>query len=146
MYKSPKSLLDVVSTNNIVHNVLDHAKHLIELESILNLHLPKIAKNKCKIASFKERVLLLIVPSANIRTRLYFDQQQLITKLKNHVEFITLFEIYIKVKPLNESPETSKLPILTISKQAAKNIRRGINFIKYKKLKIAFEQIAQRAQ
>jgi|GEM_PF-3518032 len=145
MYKSTKNFSTMFATNKNVQNVINHAHYLLHLEQIMQPYLPKAAQNNCHIAKFEDRILLLIASNASIRTKLYYQQHNLIAKLKKHIEFITIMKVDIKVIPQEEKINNSKLPIPVISKTDANCIKQGIRLIKTKEIKQAFKQLIKRS-
>src|SRR5690606_2816023 len=118
---------------------IDHLQHLLESQ------LQPAAREHCRVASWREGCLLLIVTDGHWATRLRYQQRRLLRQLQAIEEFAGLERIHFKVQPppppRHEPPRTTPL-----SACAADNIHATAEGIRDPRLRAALERLASRSK
>ncbi|MBA1280346.1 MULTISPECIES: DciA family protein [Pseudomonadaceae] len=118
---------------------LDHLQRLVESQ------LQPAAREYCRVASWREGTLLLIVTDGHWATRLRYQQRRLQRQLQGMNEFTGLNRIQFKVQP-PEAPRYKPGPAPELSASAADNIQQTAQGITDPRLKAALERLASHAQ
>ncbi|RMP07316.1 MULTISPECIES: DUF721 domain-containing protein, partial [Pseudomonas syringae group] len=79
--------------------IFRHAERLSHLQRLLESQLQPAAREHCRVASWREGTLLLIVTDGHWATRLRYQQKRLHRQLMAFDEFINLTRIVFKVQP-----------------------------------------------
>jgi len=103
------------------------------------------AREHCRVASWREGCLLLIVTDGHWATRLRYQQRRLQRQLEALEEFAGLARIQFKVQP---PPPPRHTPARTqpLSSSAADSIQAAADGIRDPKLRAALERLASRAK
>lgn len=118
---------------------LDHLQRLVESQ------LQPAAREFCRVASWREGTLLLIVTDGHWATRLRYQQRRLQRQLQGTEAFRDLNRILFKVQPA-ETPRYKPGPAPDLSVRAAANIQETARGITDPKLKAALERLASHAR
>ncbi|UVE18611.1 DUF721 domain-containing protein [Pseudomonas sp. LS44] len=125
--------------------LVDQAERLTRLQHLLDEQLQPAAREHCRVASWREGCLLLIVDDGHWATRLRYQQRRLQRQLQALDEFANLSRILIKVQP---PAGNSRGPARTVnlSAQAAESIQETADGISDPKLRAALERLASRGK
>ncbi|HGJ5873353.1 MULTISPECIES: DUF721 domain-containing protein [Arsenophonus] len=153
----PQSLNILLKENNFDSNTLQtiqqRAQALIKLNNTVISLLPVELKAWCRVANYRQHILILEVTNASRKTRLSYELPTLLSTLRNTI-LPSLSSINIMINPSLSSKNSenclsiqqiaikpSKQIISKLSKESAKTIR---NLAKRspKKLKEKLEQLA----
>ena len=121
------------------------AKRLDRLQQLVDGQLQPAAREFCRVASWREGLLLLIVTDSHWATRLRYQQRRLQRQLLCLEEFSGLSRIQFKVQP-PETPRHKPGPPPALSARAADNIQETARGIKDPKLRAALERLASHAR
>ncbi|EXF44814.1 hypothetical protein BAY1663_02795 [Pseudomonas sp. BAY1663] len=121
------------------------ALRLDRLQQLLESQLQPAAREHCRVATWREGSLLLIVTDGHWATRLRYQQRRLLRQLQAFEEFAGLARIQIKVQP---APPPRHMPPRTqpLSSNAADSIQAAAQGIRDPKLRAALERLASHAQ
>ncbi len=117
---------------------LDHLQHLLDAQ------LPPAAREHCRLASWRDGTLLLIVSDGNWATRLRYQQRRLQQSLQKLPEFSALTRIAFKVAPVAGSARPAR-QTPELSSQAAESLRSAAEGIADPRLRAALERLARNA-
>lgn len=121
------------------------AQRLSILQRLLESQLQPAAREHCRVASWREGCLLLIVTDGHWATRLRYQQRRLLRQLQACEEFANLTRILFKVQPPHTSNRApSHTPELTPF--AARNIQETAAAIDDPKLREALARLASRVK
>lgn len=118
---------------------LDHLQKMVESQ------LQPAARGFCRVASWREGTLLLIVTDGHWATRLRYQQRRLQRQLQAMDAFRELERILFKVQP-PETPRHKPGPPPELSARAADNIQETARGITDPRLKAALERLASHAR
>ncbi|MEB2328382.1 MAG: DciA family protein [Pseudomonas sp.] len=121
------------------------ARRIDRLQHLLESQLQPAAREHCRVASWCEGCLLLIVTDGHWATRLRYQQRRLLRQLQAIEEFAGLERIHFKVQPpppaRHQPPRTTPL-----SACAADNIHATAEGIRDPRLRAALERLASRSK
>ena len=137
-------LSGVFQRTELLNDLLQHAKRLGILQTQLDYYLEPAARPYCKVASFQEGCLLLIVTNANWATRIRYRQQRLLSQLQALPEYRGLARIALKILPQPEEPAPP--PPLVLPPHTAKLLQETAEGIQDPTLRAALERLAQRTR
>ena len=102
---------DLLRTSSTLRALLEKSRQLERLQALFQSRLEPAAREQCRVASFENGVLKLVVTSSQWATRMRYQQKRLIRDLQTFNEFATLTKIHCKVQPplVKKSP-----PVRTI--------------------------------
>jgi hypothetical protein len=136
--RAPATLLRGTKT---LKNLFSEAQRLAHLQQLLESQLQPAARPHCRVASWREGCLLLIVTDGQWATHLRYQQKRLLRQLQNFREFANLAKILFKVQPAPaERHATGRNPILSAS--AADTLRAAASGIEDPQLRAALERLA----
>jgi hypothetical protein len=117
------------------------AEAIGRLQMLLDMQLQPAARPHCKLAMYREGVLLLIVTDGHWATRLRYQQKRLLKALQALPQFESVRQITFKVQPpvINEGLKR-EIPLL--SDAAAESIQATAECISDPKLRAAMERLA----
>jgi hypothetical protein len=118
------------------------AQRLDLLQRLLESQLQPAARAHCRVASWREGCLLLIVTDGHWATRLRYQQRRLLRQLQTHEEFATLTKIQLKVQPPTVERHATNPP-MTLSDSAAENIQATADGVRDPRLREALERLAR---
>ncbi|WP_417788310.1 DUF721 domain-containing protein [Stutzerimonas xanthomarina] len=121
------------------------AKRLDRLQQLVDSQLQPAAREFCRVASWREGTLLLIVTDGHWATRLRYQQRRLQRQLQGMDEFNGLTRIQFKVQP-PDAPRHKPGPAPELSARSANNIQETARGITDPKLKAALERLASHAR
>lgn len=142
-----KHTSSILNKQSGLRNIVQHAKYFVTLQKIVHQHLPEAAAEHCHLANYHQGRLVLIIDNAHWATRLRYQQNQLVSRLCQHVEFKNLQRIQLKIRPssaFNDAIDKKK-PRLEISAQAGQAINNCAETIEDPKLRAALERLARNA-
>lgn len=137
--KAPAALLrEAKPLKALFHQTqrLDHLQRLMESQ------LQPAARAHCRVASWREGCLLLIVTDGHWATRLRYQQRRLLRQLQTLEEFATLAKIQLKVQPPTVERSGTSQP-MTLSDSAAENIQATAEGVRDPRLREALERLAR---
>lgn len=118
---------------------IDHLQHLLESQ------LQPAAREHCRVASWREGCLMLIISDGHWATRLRYQQRRLQRQLQALGEFATLTKIIFKVQP-PQGPARAPGRTIELSAFAAESIQATAEGIEDPKLRAALERLAERGR
>lgn len=121
------------------------ARRLDRLQQLVDGQLQPAAREFCRVASWRDGTLLLIVTDGHWATRLRYQQRRLQRQLQSIETFRDLSRIQFKVQP-PEPPRHRPGPPPALSTRAADNIQATARGIADPKLKAALERLASHAR
>lgn len=124
--------------------LFDQAQRIDRLQHLLDNQLPPAARDHCRVASFREGTLVLVVGDGNWATRLRYQQRRLQQGLSRLPEFAGLARIAFKVRPDASVPAPSR-PVPELSEAAACSLRAAAEGIADPRLREALERLAANA-
>ncbi len=125
--------------------IFRHAERLSHLQRLLESQLQPAAREHCRVASWREGNLLLIVTDGHWATRLRYQQKRLHRQLIAFDEFINLTRIQFRVQP-PDAPRGAATHAIDLSTVAAENIQATAEGITDPKLRAALERLASHAK
>ncbi|MCQ4260799.1 DUF721 domain-containing protein [Stutzerimonas stutzeri] len=120
-------------------------RRLDQLQKLVESQLQPAAREFCRVASWREGTLLLIVTDGHWATRLRYQQRRLQRQLQGMEAFRDLNRIQFKVQP-PEAPRHKPGPAPELSVRAADNIQETARGISDPKLRAALERLASHAR
>jgi len=120
------------------------ARRLDRLQQLVESQLQPAAREFCRVASWREGTLLLIVTDGHWATRLRYQERRLQRQLQNMEDFRGLSRIQYKVQP-PETPRHKPGPPPELSARSAHNIQETARGITDPRLKAALERLASHA-
>lgn len=140
-----QSFASLVQKNPELRSLLQTAARLNILQGILDAQLEPAARSQCRVASFQNGMLLLILGDAAWATRLRYRQHKLLASLQRAPAFSGLTRILFKVSPIPfEKPRTAQP--LSLPKRAALELKEAATSIEHPKLRAALERLATRTR
>lgn len=138
--KQPSALLRETKG---LKSLLRQADRIEHLQRLLESQIQPAARPHCKVASWREGTLLLIVTDGGWATRLRYQQKRLHRDLQQLSEFSNLMRILFKVEPsyTKEPPKRT----IELSKRAAASLHEAAEGITNPGLKAALERLASHA-
>ncbi|TLX53197.1 DUF721 domain-containing protein [Stutzerimonas nosocomialis] len=121
------------------------AQRLARLQQLLESQLQPAAREHCRVATWQQDALLLIVTDGHWATRLRYQQRRLLRQLQAFEEFRTLTKIHFKVQPPDVQRRAAGR-ITTISACASENIKATAEGISDPRLRAALERLASHTQ
>ncbi|WXL24997.1 DUF721 domain-containing protein [Ectopseudomonas mendocina] len=140
--RSPAALLREAKP---LQALFKQALHTDRLQQLLASQLQPAAREHCRVATFREGCLLLIITDGHWATRLRYQQKRLLKQLQALEEFATLTKILFKVQPTTAEMGNT-LHSVTLSNSAAEHIQASAEGITDPRLRAALERLAQHAQ
>ena len=125
--------------------IFGHAQRLGRLQRLLETQLQPAAREHCRVASWCEGNLLLIVTDGHWATRLRYQQKRLQRQLMAFEEFAGLTRIQFKVQPPTTQPGVVE-HIHDLSPNAAETIQATAEGISNPGLRAALERLAAHAK
>ncbi len=136
-----KSVANVLqNAHSALGYLIGHAKQLQTWNEILYKHLPSGEQKHCKIGAFEQRILTLVVDSANWATKLRYQIPDLVKQLKKTQEFQSIKEIKCLVRPEDASPKKAT-PRPALSKNTRRLLQETSDTIIDPELKIALQRL-----
>lgn len=140
--KAPASLLRATKP---LQALFDQAQRLAHLQQLLDGQLEPAAREHCRIASWREGSLLLIISDGHWATRLRYQQRRLQRQLQELPEFTGLQRILFKVQPPSGTPG-GPVSRPQLSSRAAESIQAVADGIEDPQLRAALERLARHAE
>lgn len=135
----------LLRSDRTLRQLLGAARRLEQLQQRLEQQLQPAARPHCKVASWRDGVLLLIITSSEWATRLRYQQQRLLRLLQACPEFAGLQRILMRVRPTWQAPP-GKRPALSLSGEAAQTLRSTAAGISDPRLRAALERLARHSE
>ena len=124
--------------------LLGAARRLDHLQKLLEAALEPAAREHCKVASWRDGTLLLIVSNGHWATRLHYQQRRLLRLLQEQTAFNGLQRILFKVQPVTGSSSAGARHV-ELSAAAADSLRTAADGISDPRLREALERLARHA-
>jgi hypothetical protein len=124
--------------------LFNEAQRLSRLQQLLETQLQPAAREHCHVSSWRAGCLLLIITDGHWATRLRYQQKRLQRQLMAFEEFANLTKILFKVQP-PAAPRRAPSRTMTLSNDAADNIRASAEHITHDRLRAALERLASHA-
>jgi hypothetical protein len=122
-------------------SLFGEAQRLAQLQQLLESQLQPAARPHCRVASWRDGCLLLIVTDGQWATHLRYQQKRLLRQLQQLREFAALTKIHFKVQPPASARQASaRQP--TLSEDAAQTLRSAASGIDDPQLRAALERLA----
>ncbi|MDR0805703.1 MAG: DciA family protein [Enterobacteriaceae bacterium] len=138
MRDSRPLLLDTLFDDaNLLRDIQQRAIALIKLNKAVKALLPKQMHGLCRVANYRQGILVLEVANASWLTRLRYEQQMLLSTLRSEI-LPSLVSINIKINPkLSTNGQTAEdlvhrytaahqneeMPVRQLSEQSAQRIK-----------------------
>lgn len=123
--------------------LFSQAQRLSQLQNLLESQLEAGAREHCRIASWRDGCLLLIITDAQWATRLRYQQRRLQKALMQFDEFKELQRMLFKVQP-PRTPMRGPIRTVTLSPTAASSLRESAEHVSDNRLREALERLASR--
>ncbi|MBM7061625.1 DUF721 domain-containing protein [Pseudomonas sp. UL073] len=136
--RSPAALLREAKP---LQGLLNQAERLDHLQRLVDSQLQPAAREHCKVASWRDGGLLLIITDGHWATRLRYQQRRLLRQLQTFREFAELNRILFKVQP-PQGPSARQGRTVSLSDTAADSIRESAEHISDPRLRAALERLA----
>ncbi len=149
MKKNPVQIAKLLTVKSKqVNAVISEAKRLTEIKIIISQSLDQQLADHFEVAKACNGQLLLLVDSPVWATRIRYMQSEIINRLKNYGITKNIYNISIKVRPIEYSRQQTKNnnSPLSISKESAKRMLDEINSIADPELKSALLRITKHAK
>lgn len=117
------------------------AQRLDRLQQIVESQLQPAARPHCRVASWREGCLLLIITDGHWATRLRYQQRRLQRQLETHEAFAGLQRILFRVQPPQPTRPAPRQPT-QISQASAEHIKASAEGIDDPRLRAALERLA----
>lgn len=95
-------------------SLLARVEQLNQLQAVLDPLLPPAARPFCRIASYRQGALLLILPNAQWATRLRYQENRLLGLMGQQPAFADIQRILVKVRP-PQGPQPGPAQTRTLS-------------------------------
>lgn len=122
--------------------LFNEAQRLGQLQQLLDSQLQPAARPHCRVASWRDGSLLLVITDAHWATRLRYQQRRLLRQLQAFDEFAGLARILFKVQPHIEPAKPPRT--VELSPAAAEALHEAAESISNPRLKAALERLASR--
>lgn len=128
-----------------LQSLFSEAQRLSQLQQLLDAQLEPAAREHCKVAAWREGILLLIVSDGQWATRLRYREKRLLKQLGELAGFSGLQRISFKVRPPASAPPGSNRQV-SLSPTAARSIKASAESISDPQLRAALERLASHAE
>ncbi|WP_202112714.1 DUF721 domain-containing protein [Gilliamella sp. Pas-s95] len=91
-------LSSILSQESCLSEIKDRTFALSKLSNIVDELLPSLLKQQCRVANYRQGVLVLEVSSASWLTRLKYEQSNLISEIRKNI-LPSLSSIQYKINP-----------------------------------------------
>ena len=140
--KDTKQLLS--SSHGSLKNIINHAKALLSLQSIISDQYPNYPADEIRVASLNDGHLELTTASAASTTRIKYSQQTLIAALRRQKPPHFVESIKVSVRPQFQTATLSTPDTAPLSDQSAQNIADAAKYIEDEPLRKALIHLAGR--
>ncbi|MDL5600930.1 DciA family protein [Bacillus subtilis] len=140
--RSPVALL---KEEKPLRALFDQAQRIDHLQRVLEGQLQPAAREHCRVASWRDGCLLLIISDGHWATRLRYQQRRLQRQLQALEEFANLTKIIFKVQP-SRSAGRNPSQGTALSAYAAESLQSTAEGISDPRLRAALERLASRAR
>lgn len=121
--------------------LFNEALRLERLQQLVDSQLQPAAREHCKVASWRDGTLLLIITDGHWATRLRYQQRRLLRQLQAFEAFGTLTKIVFRVQPpVGSGRASGRIP--NHSSLAAENLHATASGIEDPRLRSALERLA----
>lgn len=121
------------------------AQRLARLQALLESQLQPAARPHCRVASWRDGCLLLVITDGHWATRLRYQQPRLLRQLRGLEEFANLSRILFKVQP-PANPQRDTGHALRLSETASSHLRETAATVGDPVLREALLRLASRAK
>ncbi|MDH1107455.1 DciA family protein [Pseudomonas otitidis] len=140
--RSPVALL---KEEKPLRALFDQAQRIDHLQRVLEGQLQPAAREHCRVASWRDGCLLLIISDGHWATRLRYQQRRLQRQLQALEEFANLTKIIFKVQP-SRSAGRNPSQGAALSAYAAESLQSTAEGISDPRLRAALERLASRTR
>lgn len=140
--RSPVALL---KEEKPLRALFDQAQRIDHLQRVLEGQLQPAAREHCRVASWRDGCLLLIISDGHWATRMRYQQRRLQRQLQALEEFANLTKIIFKVQP-SRSAGRNPSQGAALSAYAAESLQSTAEGISDPRLRAALERLASRAR
>lgn len=140
--RSPVALL---KEEKPLRALFDQAQRIDHLQRVLEGQLQPAAREHCRVASWRDGCLLLIISDGHWTTRMRYQQRRLQRQLQALEEFANLTKIIFKVQP-SRSAGRNPSQGAALSAYAAESLQSTAEGISDPRLRAALERLASRAR
>ncbi|MDG1444383.1 MAG: DciA family protein [Pseudomonadales bacterium] len=143
--KTVKDTKELLSTSRgSLKNIINHAKALLSLQSIISDQYPHYPADEIRVASLNDGHLELTTASAASTTRIKYSQQTLISALRRQKPPHFVDSIAVSVRPQFHTATISTPDTKALSDQSAQNIAEAAKYIEDEPLRKALIRLADR--
>lgn len=139
-----KAMTKLLREAKPLQSLFAEAQRLSRLQELLDSQLQPAARPYCRVASWREGSLLLVVTDGHWATRLRYQQNRLLRQLAAFEEFRGLARILFKVQPTTQAPP--RVNTNRISESASATLHEAAEGISNPQLKAALERLASRSR
>ncbi|MFB0969419.1 MAG: DciA family protein [Pseudomonadales bacterium] len=140
--KNTKELLS--NSRGSLKNIINHAKALLSLQSIISDQYPNYPADDIRVASLNDGHLELTTASAASTTRIKYSQQTLIAALRRQKPPHFVNSIKVSVRPQFQKAAVSTPDTAPLSDETARNIADAAKYIEDEPLRKALIHLAGR--
>ena len=105
-----KELQQVVQRSQSLQKILATVGQQADLAALFHQYLQPAAREHCHFSQFQQGILTISVNNSMWATRLRYQQQRLLTQLRQHQAFASLQSIQLKVSPSYSREEIKTAP------------------------------------
>lgn len=121
--------------------LFNQAQRLAQLQRLVESQLQPAAREHCRVATWREGTLTLVVTDGHWATRLRYQQKRLQRQLQQLDAFVNLNRILFKVQPVATPPRPPS-HVIDISDKSAETIQATAQGISDPNLRAALERLA----
>jgi len=128
---------------SVLGQLFQQARRLVDLQKLVDTHLPASLRGRLSVASYEDDLLLLVTDNAHRAATLRYRETELIRSLKQERQFRSLKRVRFAIRPGHQPrpPAESRQPL---SEQAARHIVASAKYIEDADLREALIQLAKR--
>ncbi len=93
------SMADILTTSPILSQIVNKVEQLAKLNRIVHEKCDPKLRNHCRVANYRDGILILTTDSAAVAHWLRFEKSELLTALRSLPEWCHLKSIKIHVRP-----------------------------------------------
>ncbi|MGE0482801.1 MAG: DciA family protein [Gammaproteobacteria bacterium] len=146
MTKAPTQVGRIVSAFGHLKQLTARAARIVELERVLQSHLPPALVGHVRLGPIDNGSLVLFASSPVWASKLRFVTPQLLADLPTAAEFSTVRSIRVRVRSREENNQPHRTERPRMGQSAGRDIRAQAATIGDERLREALERLARRAR
>jgi hypothetical protein len=104
------SMIEILTTSPILSQIVNKVEQLAELNRIVHQKCNPELRKHCRVANYRDGILILTTHSSAIGHLLRFEKSELLTALRSLPEWCHLKSIKIHVRPNPSGSEITPIP------------------------------------